>query len=93
MDGQINQKELEEIVAGMTDKQQAHFKMLISGLVQCYAEGGPNAVVITGYADDPFAEVMTVNADAMQATQLMISANNFFNYLSLRDAPPRKEFN
>ena len=93
MDGQINQEELEEIVAGMTDEQQAHFKMLISGLVQCYAKGGPNAVVITGYADDPFAEVMTVNADAMQATQLMISANNFFNYLSLRDAPPREDFN
>jgi len=93
MDGQINQEELEDIVSSMTDEQQAHFKRLISGLVQCYAEGGPNAVVIKGYADDPFAEVMTVNADAMQATQLMISANNFFNYLSLRDAPPRKEFN
>ena len=93
MDGQINQEELEDIVSSMTDEQQAHFKMLISGLVQCYAKGGPNAVVIKGYADDPFAEVMTVNADAMQATQLMISANNFFNYLSLRDAPPRKEFN
>ena len=93
MDGQIDQKELEEIVAGMTDKQQAHFKRLISGLVQCYAEGGPNAVVITGYADDPLAEVTTVNADAMQAMQLMISANNFFNYLSLRDAPPREDFN
>ena len=93
MDGQINQEELEDIVSSMTDEQQAHFKMLISGLVQCYAKGGPNAVVITGYADDPLAEVITVNADAMQATQLMISANNFFNYLSLRDAPPREDFN
>ena len=93
MDGQINQEELEDIVSSMTDEQQAHFKRLISGLVHCYAEGGPNAVVITGYADDPLAEVTTVNADAMQAMQLMISANNFFNYLSLRDAPPREDFN
>ena len=93
MDGQIDQEELEEIVAGMTDEQQAHFKMLISTLVQCYADGGPSAVVVRGYAEDPIAEVLTVNAGAMDAMKLMLSANDFFNYLSLRDAPPREEFN
>jgi hypothetical protein len=93
MDGQIDQEELEEIVAGMTNEQQAHFKMLISTLVQCYAKGGPSAVVIRGYAEDPVAEVLTVNAASMEAMQLMLSANDFFNYLSLRDAPPREEFN
>jgi len=93
MDEQINQEELERIVEGMTDNQQAHFKMLITALVQCYADGGPSAVVVRGYADDPVAEVLTVNAGSMEAMQLMLSANNFFNYLSLRDAPPREEFN
>ena len=93
MDGQIDQEELEQIVADMSDDQQAHFKMLISTLVQCYAKDGPSAIVIKGYAEDPLAEVLTVNANSMDAMQLMISANNFFNYLSLRDAPPRKEFN
>lgn len=89
----MSQKELEQRVAKMSDEEQAHFKLLIHKLVMCYGEGKAQAVVIIGRAEDEFAGVVTLNCDEMEASQLMLAANDFFGFLNLLDAPPKEEFN
>jgi len=89
----MSQKELEQRVAQMSDEEQAHFKLLIHKLVMCYGEGQAQGVVIIGRAEDSMAGVVTLNCDEMEASQLMLAANDFFGFLNLLDAPPKEQFN
>jgi len=89
----MSQEELERRVAKMSDEEQAHFKLLIHKLVMCYGEGNAQGVVIIGRAEDEFAGVVTLNCDEMEASQLMLAANDFFGFLNLMDAPPKEQFN
>jgi len=85
--------ELERRVEAMSDQEQAHFKLLIHKLVMCYGEGKAQAVVVIGRAEDSMAGVVTLNCDEMEASQLMLAANDFFGFLNLLDAPPKEQFN
>ena len=89
----MTQEELERRVKGMSDEEQAHFKLLIHKLVMCYGEGKSQAVVIVGRAEDQLAGVVTLNCDEMEASQLMLAANDFFGFLNVLDAPPKESFN
>ena len=93
MNESMSQEELERRVAKMSDEEQAHFKLLIHKLVMCYGEGKAQAVVIIGRAEDEFAGVVTLNCDEMEASQLMLAANDFFGFLNLLNAPPKENFN
>ena len=89
----MSQAELEQRVSQMSDEEQAHFKLLIHKLVMCYGTGKAQAVVIIGRAEDAFAGVVTLNCDEMEASQLMLAANDFFGFLNVLDAPPKENFN
>ena len=89
----MSQEELEQRVMRMSDEEQAHFKLLIHKLVMCYGEGKAQGVVIIGRAEDQMAGVVTLNCDEMEASQLMLAANDFFSFLNLLDAPPKENFN
>jgi hypothetical protein len=89
----MSQKELEQRVSKMSDDEQAHFKLLIHKLVMCYGDGNAQGVVIIGHAEDAFAGVVTLNCNEMEASQLMLAANDFFGFLNLVDAPPKEKFN
>ena len=89
----MTQEELERRVHAMSDEEQAHFKLLIHKLVMCYGEGKAQGVVIIGRAEDQMAGVVTLNCDEMEASQLMLAANDFFGFLNTIDAPPKEEFN
>ena len=89
----MTQAELEQRINKMSDEEQAHFKLLIHKLVMCYGEGKAQAVVIIGRAEDEFAGVVTLNCDEMEASQLMLAANDFFGFLNVLDAPPKESFN
>jgi len=89
----MTQEELEQRVARMSDEEQAHFKLLIQKLVMCYGEGQAQGVVIVGRAEDNIAGVITVNCNEMEASQLMLAANDFFGFLNVLDAPPKENFN
>ena len=89
----MTQAELEQRINKMSDEEQAHFKLLIHKLVMCYGEGKAQAVVIIGRAEDEFAGVVTLNCDEMEASQLMLAANDFFGFLNVLDAPPKENFN
>ena len=87
------EEELERRVEAMSDEEQHHFRLLIHKLVMCYGEGKAQAVVIIGRAEDQMAGVVTLNCNEMEASQLMLAANDFFGFLNLLDAPPKEEFN
>ena len=89
----MSDAELERRVNAMSDEEQEHFKLLIHKLVMCYGEGKAQAVVIIGRAEDSMAGVVTLNCDEMEASQLMLAANDFFGFLNLLDAPPKEHFN
>ena len=92
-DFSMPEEELERRVEAMSDEEQHHFRLLIHKLVMCYGEGKAQAVVIIGRADDQMAGVVTLNCNEMEASQLMLAANDFFGFLNLLDAPPKEEFN
>ncbi len=69
------------------------FKLLIHKLVMCYGDGNAQGVVIVGRAEDQLAGVVTLNCDEMEASQLMLAANDFFGFLNTLGAPPKENFN
>lgn len=92
-DFSMPEEELERRVEAMSDEEQHHFRLLIHKLVMCYGDGKAQAVVIIGRAEDQMAGVVTLNCNEMEASQLMLAANDFFGFLNLVDAPPKEEFN
>ena len=92
-DGSMSEAELHRRVTAMSDEEQAHFKLLIHKLVMCYGEGKAQGVVIVGRAEDQLAGVVTLNCDEMEASQLMLAANDFFGFLNTLDAPPKEQCN
>jgi hypothetical protein len=92
-EGSMSEAELHRRVTAMSDEEQAHFKLLIHKLVMCYGEGKAQGVVIVGRAEDQMAGVVTLNCNEMEASQLMLAANDFFGFLNLMDAPPKENFN
>ena len=92
-DGSMSEAELHRRVSAMSDEEQAHFKLLIHKLVMCYGEGKAQGVVIVGRAEDQLAGVVTLNCDEMEASQLMLAANDFFGFLNVLGAPPKENFN
>ena len=92
-DFSMPEEELERRVEAMSDEEQHHFRLLIHKLVMCYGEGKAQAVVIIGRAEDQMAGVVTLNCNEMEASQLMLAANDFFGFLNLLDAPPKEECN
>jgi len=89
----MTEEELEQRVEAMSDEEQHHFRLLIHKIVMCYGEGKAQGVFIIGRAEDQVAGVVTLNCNEMEASQLMLAANDFFGFLNLLDAPPKEHFN
>ena len=89
----MTQEELERRVGSMSDEEQSHFKLLIHKIVLCYGDGNAQGVFIIGRAEDQVAGVVTLNCNEMEASQLMLAANDFFGFLNTLGAPPKENFN
>jgi hypothetical protein len=92
-DYSMTEEELERRVEAMTDEEQYHFRLLIHKIVMCYGEGKAQGVFIIGRAEDKVAGVVTLNCNEMEASQLMLAANDFFGFLNVLNAPPKEKFN
>jgi hypothetical protein len=89
----MTEEELEQRVESMSDEEQHHFRLLIHKIVMCYGQGKAQGVFIIGRAEDNVAGVVTLNCNEMEASQLMLAANDFFGFLNVLDAPPKENFN
>ena len=92
-DFSMTEEELERRVEAMSEEEQHHFRLLIHKLVMCYGEGKAQGVFIIGRAEDQVAGVVTLNCNEMEASQLMLAANDFFGFLNVLGAPPKENFN
>ena len=92
-DYSMTEEELERRVEAMSDEEQHHFRLLIHKIVMCYGQGKAQGVFIIGRAEDQVAGVVTLNCNEMEASQLMLAANDFFGFLNVLDAPPKENFN
>ena len=92
-DFSMTEEELEQRVEAMSDEEQHHFRLLIHKVVMCYGEGKAQGVFIIGRAEDKVAGVVTLNCNEMEASQLMLAANDFFGFLNVLGAPPKENFN
>jgi len=92
-DYSMTEEELERRVEAMSEEEQHHFRLLIHKIVMCYGQGKAQGVFIIGRAEDNVAGVVTLNCNEMEASQLMLAANDFFGFLNVLDAPPKENFN
>lgn len=88
----MDEQTLERRLAVMTEEEREHFKMVILQLVKCYGDDADQAVLLIKTKGE-MAGIITMNADDMEAAELMLEANDFFGYLNMAGAPPKEAFN
>ena len=88
----LDEKELERRVDGMSDDEKEHFKAAIHVLARCYGEDAHSAVLIV-QDDSPLSQVLQFNCDDMQATRMVHSASRYYDFINVADAPPKENFN
>ena len=88
----MDEHTLEKRLALMSEDEQEHFKMVILQLVRCYGPD-PDQAVLLIKSKGSMAGIITMNADDMEAAELMLEANDFFGYLNMAGAPPKEAFN
>ena len=88
----MDEQTLERRLALMSEEEREHFKMVILQLVHCYGPD-PDQAVLLIKSKGEMAGLITMNADDMEAMELLIEANDFFGYLNMAGAPPKEAFN
>ena len=76
----------------MSEEEREHFKMVILQLVGCYGPD-PDQAVLLIKSKGEMVGLITMNADDMEAMELLLEANDFFGYLNMAGAPPKEAFN
>ena len=87
------EKEIERRVMAMSENQREHLRSLMYEFVRCYDKDGKDCAVIILGTGESIDNIITMNCDHMEASNLMLGANDFFGYLNTKDAPPREMFN
>ncbi len=87
------EQEIERRVMAMTESQREHLRSLIYEFVRCYDKDGKDCAVVILGTGETIDNIVTMNCDSMEATNLMLAANDFFGYLNTKGAPPREMFN
>ena len=88
----MDEQALEGRLALMSEEERDHFKMVVLLLVKCYGPD-PDQAVLLIKTDGEMAGLITMNADDMEAMELLLEANDFFGYLNMAGAPPKEAFN
>ena len=87
------EKEIERVVAALSEHQRNHLRELIYALVQCYEKDSKQGAVVLIGNETTLDNIASVNCDAMEAARLMQAAECFFNFINTKDAPPKEMFN
>lgn len=88
----MEQDAIEQRLTIMTEEEREHFKMVVLQLVKCYGPD-PDQAVLLIKTNGEMAGLITMNADDMEAAELLLEANDFFGYLNMAGAPPKEAFN
>jgi hypothetical protein len=88
----MEQNIIERRLELMNEEEREHFKMVVLQLIQCYGPEPDQAVLIIKTGGE-MAGLITMNADDMEAAELLIEATEFFGHLNMAGAPPKEAFN
>ena len=88
----MEQNIIERRLELMNEEERDHFKMVVLQLIQCYGPDPDQAVLIIKTGGE-MAGLITMNADDMEAAELLIEATEFFGHLNMAGAPPKEAFN
>jgi len=77
----------------LSQEQRDHLRLLVKKLVSAYIENDLHAIVVVGREDEHKAELFTVNCNEMEAANLLVKLNDFFNTMNTLDAPPKEMMN
>ena len=87
-----HEQTLEARLALMSDEEKQHFKMVVLELIKCYGPDADQAVILFN-GSDKLSGIVSLNCDEMEASALLLEANDFFGYLNTIGAPPKEAFN
>jgi hypothetical protein len=79
-------------LASLPEKEQAHFKMLVRLISSCYGQGAEASGVLL-VRDKERIAVLSVNANDLVMTEILMSAIEAMGDVLLEDAPPKEMFN
>ena len=87
------EKEIERRVLAMSDTEREHLRSLMYEFIKCYDKDNKDCAVVILGTGESIDNIITMNCDSMEASNLMLGANDFFGYLNTRGAPPKEMFN
>lgn len=79
-------------LATLPDKEQEHFKLLVRMLAKCYGSDAPASGVLI-LRDHRQIALMSVNANDLDVTEMIMSAADAMSETLLEGAPPKEMFN
>lgn len=85
--------EIERRVEAMPEEMRDHLKILIYSLVRCYEEGTKEKALLIFGSDESMNDIITVNCNAIDASQLLAAASDIYSHINTRGAPPKEMFN
>lgn len=86
-------KILEEAVTKMSPSQRTHLQVVVKEIIACYANDEVHGVVLIGRSDSSLMKLITINANDLDASNLLQAADEYVNYKVMEDAPPKEKFN
>lgn len=87
------ERDMEEAVERMTPEQRTHLRVVIQTLVNCYLHDNTHGLLVVSEDGAPMVQVMAINADDMEAAQMLDSVDTFLNFRLLDEAPPKEMMN
>lgn len=80
-------------IEAMDEEDRNHFRDIIEKLSHCYTKDAAQAVILYAHGEAPITEALTINCDDMDSYEIVKGALNYFEFLNIKDAPPKEQFN
>jgi hypothetical protein len=88
------EKKMEARIATLSSKDRDHLKECIHRLVMCYGEDAcTGMLLVKGHLVGGVGEVITLNCNDMEAAEMLEGMRNYFEYITMKGAPPKERFN
>lgn len=92
----MSEQEDEALMKRMTalpKDAQEHFKMVVRLVALCYIDPEQYSGLLLVNGEDGGLVMMSLNANDMDAAELLVEASEYIHQIVTRDAPPKEQFN
>lgn len=92
METELTDDELMAALMKLPTQAQDHFKLVVRLVALCYTDPENHSGLLITKEEDGTV-LMSLNANDMDAAELLIEASEFISRVVTSDAPPREQFN